>query len=352
MLRFCLRPFVRHRVAFEGPCSTGGVWRGTSCIVGPRNSAKPVLSLDGESWPGNHGGSNQGALFMTQRFRLFAAHIVILLAAVFLVGWMAETVFAQSSRSRDSRSSRDRSTRASDRDDDFDDDDDDDDDFEAEDRSDSRRSRSRSSRSSSSSSSSSRRSSSSSRRGSSDYEPPAIVFGASYERVGVRPRGNIHSLDAFEALPCVVTTGEAAGTTFYRCDGKWYNRINHEGWICYSEVFPPAGLSVAALPSGAVPTQTGGRTLYATEDAFYQAVRVGGNTGYVVVEPEIGWEFERLPSFAVRGIPVRSGRNDYYRHLGVFYRQEKTGATSRYVVAPSPFSGIPLPLVAAVAPAS
>jgi hypothetical protein len=276
---------------------------------------------------------------MTMTMRALAARLVLLLLACLLVGWTVGPVCAQMSRERDSsRSSRDRSSRGSD----FDDDDDDDDDSRRSSRS--SRSSARSSRDSggfsgSARSRSSSRSSSSRRSGSSmDYEPPAIVFGDEYERVGVRPRGNLVSEEAFEAFSCTVTTVMARGTPFYRCGDRWFNRVEHEGWISYSEVFPPAGVTVTALPKDAQVTRAGGRTLYATSEAFYEAVRDPSGTRYVVVEPEVGWVIDRLPPSAKFGIPVRSGRHDYYRHLGVFYREDKSTAAVRYVASASPFA--------------
>ena len=167
------------------------------------------------------------------------------------------------------------------------------------------------------------------------------MFGANYETVGLRPRGNLLSVEAFEALPCSVSKVEAGGKTYYRCDDTWYNQVSHEGWVCYSEVFPPAGLRVSALPKGHDVIRAGDRTLYATADAFYEAVRDGGATRYVVVEPAIGTVLERLPARAKEGIPVRSGRYDYYRYLGVFYREETVNGAKRYVASASPFSAPP-----------
>lgn len=172
------------------------------------------------------------------------------------------------------------------------------------------------------------------------------MFGENYERAGVRPRGNIHSVEEFEAMGCKVTTAQARGTTFYRCGDAWYNRVEHEGWITYSEVFPPAGLVVGRIPKGTQQVRANGTPLYAAEDAFYQPVRDAAGVRYVVVEPEVGWVFDTLPPSAKHGIPVRSGRHDYYRHLGVFYREEVAAGNKRYVVAPSPFAA-PAPVVAA-----
>lgn len=238
--------------------------------------------------------------------------------------------------------------------------DDDDDDFESDDDDDSdsgsRRSRSRSSRDSRDSRSDSSRSSrsssrrSSSRSSSADYAPPAVVFGANYETIGLRPRGNLLSVEAFEALPCATSKVEAAGKTYYRCGETWYNQVTHEGWVCYSEVFPPAGLRVGALPKGHDVIRAGDRTLYATGDAFYETVRDGAGIRYVVVEPAVGTALERLPDRAKEGIPVRSGRHDYYRYLGVFYREETVNGVKRYVASASPFS-TPPPTVSATTPA-
>lgn len=139
-------------------------------------------------------------------------------------------------------------------------------------------------------------------------------------------------------MPCSVSKVDAGGKTYYRCGDTWYNQVTHEGWTCYSEVFPPAGLRVGALPKEHDVVRAGDRTLYATGDAFYEAVREGNSTRYVVVEPSIGTVLDRLPERAKEGIPVRSGRYDYYRYLGVFYRQETVNGVTRYVASASPFS--------------
>jgi hypothetical protein len=267
--------------------------------------------------------------------------------ALVALAW-ADFVYAQmnddDSPSRSSRSSR--SSGFDDDDDDFEDDDDSD--------SDRRSSRSRSSRASSSRSGSrdSSRSSRSSRRSSgsrgggrsSNYAPPAVVFGQSYERSGVRPRGTLLSVEAFEDLPCTPATTTIGGTTYYRCGGVWYNQVNHEGWVVYSEIYPPAGLGVDSLPRGHETIRAGDKTLYATGDAFYEAASDGRNR-YVVVEPTPGLTLDRLPAKAKEGIPVQSGRHTYYRYLGVFYREEDSTGRTRYVASPNPF--MPPPSVAA-----
>lgn len=173
-----------------------------------------------------------------------------------------------------------------------------------------------------------------------------MVFGANYETVGLRPRGNLLSVEAFEALPCNVAKIEAAGKAYYRCGETWYNQVNHEGWVCYSEVFPPAGLRVSSLPKQHEVIRAGDRTFYATQDAFYEGVRDGGATRYVVVEPAVGTVLDRLPAQAKYGIPVRSGRHDYYRYLGVFYREETVNGVKRYVASTSPFATVPPPVAA------
>jgi hypothetical protein len=101
------------------------------------------------------------------------------------------------------------------------------------------------------------------------------------------------------------------------------------------------------LPKEHEVIRAGDRTLYATGDAFYEAVRDGGATRYVVVEPAVGTVLDRLPERAKLGIPVRSGRHDYYRYLGVFYREEAAGGVKRYVAAVSPFAAPVTPVVAA-----
>jgi len=155
------------------------------------------------------------------------------------------------------------------------------------------------------------------------------------------------SVEAFEALPCSASKVEAAGKTYYRCGGAWYNQVSHEGWVCYSEVFPPAGSRVSTLPKDHEVIRAGDRTLYATNDAFYEAVREGGTTRYVVIEPAVGTALDRLPEQAKAGIPVHSGRYDYYRYLGVFYREEKANGGTRYVASVSPFAEPVAPVASA-----
>jgi len=174
-----------------------------------------------------------------------------------------------------------------------------------------------------------------------------MVFGTSYETIGLRPRGNLLSAEAFDALPGGSSKVDVAGKTYYRSGDVWYNQVNHEGWICYSEVFPPAGVRVGAIPKAHEVVRANDRTLYATEDAFYEAVREGATTRYIVIEPSVGMILDRLPARAKDGIPVHSGRNDYYRYLGVFYREETVNGVKRYVAAPSPFAAPPAPLAAA-----
>ena len=268
--------------------------------------------------------------------------------ALVALSWADQVAYAAGLNDDDSASRSNRSSRSSssDDDDDFEDDDDD---------SDRRSSRSRSSRASSSRSDSrdsSRSSSRSSRRSSgsrgggrsSKYSPPAVVFGQSYERSGVRPRGTLLSVEAFEDLPCTAATTTIGTTTYYRCGGVWYNQVNHEGWVVYSEIYPPAGVGVDSLPSGHQTIRAGDRTLYASADAFYEAAP-GGRNRYVVVEPTVGLTLDQLPAKAKEGIPVQSGRHTYYRYLGVFYREDDSTGKTRYVASPNPF--MPPPSVAA-----
>jgi hypothetical protein len=56
----------------------------------------------------------------------------------------------------------------------------------------------------------------------------------------------------------------------------------------------------------------------------------------------VGLEVDRLPQTAKSGIPVVVNGVTYYRHLGVFYREQPPG---RYVVASPPFR--PEPVAAA-----
>jgi hypothetical protein len=274
------------------------------------------------------------------------------LLALLVVTSIADPAYAQLSRDRDSSSSRNSRDRSSDSDDDddegFSDDDDDDNDS---DRRSSRSSRSSSRSDSSSSRRSSRRSSSGSRGKSANAAPPAVVFGQSYERLGVRPRGTLLSMEAFEALPCAPEKATVGTNTYYRCGGVWYNQVNHEGWVCYSEIYPPAGVTESSLPKSHESIRAGDRTLLATSDAFYEAVRyTDGRTRYVVVEPAVGMTLDRLPAHAKEGIPVQSGRHTYYRYLGVFYREDESTGKARYVAAPNPF--MPQQTAAAATPQS
>lgn len=176
------------------------------------------------------------------------------------------------------------------------------------------------------------------------------MFGQGYERLGVRPRGNLVSVAAFEDLPCKRDTVSVGVTTYYRCDGAWYNQVNHEGWVVYSEIYPPAGATVDSLPSGNETVHAGARTLYATDDAFYEAVTHDGRRRYVVVEPSEGLVLDRLPSQARAGIPVQSGRDTFYRYLGVFYREDDSSGSTRYVAAPNPFMPVTPPQTAKTTP--
>lgn len=276
-------------------------------------------------------------------------------SAIFLAAWLIVTSLPHESKamSSSSRMSRDRSSSSSDSDND--------DDFGGDDSdsgsssSSKRASRSKNSKASSSSSrsssSSSSRSSHSSRRsssrgGSSHYAPPAVVFGENYERTGVRPRGNLLSVEAFEALPCKRESVPLGTSTYYRCGGTWYNQVTHEGWVCYSEIYPPAGMAVDSIPADHETLHAGARTLYATGDAFYEPVNQNGRRRYVVVEPTEGLALDRLPARAREGIPVQSGRDTYYRYLGVFYREDDSSGATRYVAAPNPFLPPPAPQTA------
>src|SRR6185503_15452762 len=165
------------------------------------------------------------------------------------------------------------------------------------------------------------------------------VFGPKFERDGVRPRGTLLSQSAFRALPCTRQPVEVNGTTYYRCDDAWYQSIEQEGWTCYSEIWPPAGAQVSSLPEKHITLQSAGRTLYAGDDGWYERSPAAG---YVVIEPPIGLPLDQLPESAKRGIPVVVNGVTYYRHLGVFYREEGEGAPSRYSVAKSPFADMPV----------
>ena len=165
-----------------------------------------------------------------------------------------------------------------------------------------------------------------------------MVFGTKFEREGVHPRGTLISQATFRTLPCTRQPVEVNGTTYYRCDDTWYQTIEQEGWTCYSEIWPPAGAPVSSLPEQHTTVVSGGRTLYAGEHAWYERSPAGG---YVVIEPPIGLPVDQLPDSAKRGIPVVVNGVTYYRHLGVFYREEGEGTPSRYVVAKSPFENMP-----------
>ena len=106
--------------------------------------------------------------------------------------------------------------------------------------------------------------------------------------------GTSHDLDSmecrsalshiFKQLPCNPTPVTVGTSVHFLCDSHWYQRIEHEGWTCYSEIYPPAGARVDFLPPGAQPiTSAEGRTMFVTDDAFYAATPDG--SGYVVVEP-------------------------------------------------------------------
>ncbi len=279
-----------------------------------------------------------GESMLFAAIRKLACSGSLALLALIVVTWVADPAYAQFSRDRDSsssRNSRDRSSNSDDDDDEgFSDDDDDDDSG-----SDRRSSRSSSRSDSSSSRRSSRRSSSGSRGKSANAAPPAVVFGQNYERLGVRPRGTLLSMEAFEDLPCAPEKATVGANTYYRCDGVWYNQVNHEGWICYSEIYPPAGVTENSLPKSHESIRAGDRTLLATSNAFYEAVRyTDGRTRYVVVEPAVGMTLDRLPAHAKEGIPVQSGRHTYYRYLGVFYREDESTGKARYVASPNPFA--------------
>lgn len=180
-----------------------------------------------------------------------------------------------------------------------------------------------------------------------------MVFGQNYERLGVRPRGTLVSAEGFEDLPGKVETTTVGGTTYYRRGDVWYNQVNHEGWICYSEIYPPAGITVATLPRAHEKVIAGSRTLYATDDAFYEVVKQSdGHVRYVVVEPSEGLVLDRLPARAKEGIPVQSGRNTYYRYLGIFYREDESSGATRYVASPNPFLPLPAPVTAKATPSA
>ena len=212
------------------------------------------------------------------------------------------------------------------------------------DQGDSRDSRSRSSRRSSSSSRSGGGAKSFStgggggKSGGSAPEVPPLVFGTKYERDGVHPRGTLISESSFKALPCTRQPVEANGTTYFRCGDSWYQSIEQEGWTVYSEIWPPAGAAVSTIPDDHMTVQSAGRTLYATDHAWYERSPAGS---YVVVEPPVGLPIDHLPESAKHGIPVVVNGVTYYRHLGVFYKEEGDGAASHYVVAKSPYDDMP-----------
>lgn len=164
------------------------------------------------------------------------------------------------------------------------------------------------------------------------------MFGPKFERDGVRPRRTVISAAEFRGLPCRPESVTIGTSTHYRCGDSWYQSVEHDGWTCYAEIFPPAGATVTSLPKSAVPINAGGRTYYATDDAMY-VIAPGG--GYAVVEPPIGSRFDRLPAIAKGGIPVIANGTKYYRYLGVFYRAENGPSGESYIVAQSPFSANP-----------
>jgi hypothetical protein len=241
-----------------------------------------------------------------------------------------------SSSSSSRRSSFDRSSRRSSRNDNSDN-------YDSEDNGRGRSSRSRSSRSSSRRSSSHRSysSRSSSHRSSKPPVPRGIILGSKYERPGVHPRGELISADAFKALPCARETAKAGKETFYRCGSTWYQRISHQGWIVYSNIWPPAGLHRKSLPDGYETLRGGdGKTYYATDDAFYKAINHDGKKQYVVIEPPVGLHLDHLPDGAKAGIPIFADGSEYYKHVGVFFRKVEGKNGSSWVTTASPFAGI------------
>lgn len=166
-----------------------------------------------------------------------------------------------------------------------------------------------------------------------------MVFGQKFEREGVRPHGTVISATEFAGLGCRPEAVTVGMSTYYRCAGAWYQNIEHEGWTCYAEIYPPAGARLGTLPHGSMTLNSdGGRTYYATDDAIYVSEP---GTGYVVVEPPAGTRFDRLPATAKKSIPVVVNGTSYYRHLGVFYREESSSSGDSYVVTSSPFLANP-----------
>jgi hypothetical protein len=107
---------------------------------------------------------------------------------------------------------------------------------------------------------------------------------------------------------------------------------------------------VDSLPRDNEVVHAGARTLYATDDAFYEAVSREGRRRYVVVEPSEGLVLDRLPAQAREGIPIQSGRDTFYRYLGIFYREDESSGTKRYVAAPNPFMPVTPPQTAKTTP--
>jgi len=150
----------------------------------------------------------------------------------------------------------------------------------------------------------------------------------------VRPHGTLVSSTQFASLPGRHESVQIGSSTYYKAANSWYQRIDHEGWTCYAEIYPPAGARVASLPAEYVTLESGNKTLYATDTAVYV---LEPGAGYVVVEPPLGTRLDRLPANAKKGIPVVVNGTAYYRYLGLFYRAENGPSGEAYVVTASPF---------------
>lgn len=160
------------------------------------------------------------------------------------------------------------------------------------------------------------------------------MFGPKFEHDGVRPHGTLISSTQFADLPGRHDSVQIGSSTYYKAGNSWYQRIDHNGWTCYAEIYPPAGARVATLPAEYVTLESGDKTFYATDTAVYV---LEPGAGYVVVEPSLGTRLDGLPANAKKGIPVVVNGTAYYRYIGLFYRAENGPSGETYVVTASPF---------------
>jgi hypothetical protein len=124
----------------------------------------------------------------------------------------------------------------------------------------------------------------------------------------------------------------------------WFQRIEHEGWTCYSEIWPPAGAPRLLAASRAHRFQSGPRTLYAGRRTRGSSVRRAAT-----------WSSSRPSAWkwiAFRGARSTASRSwlngvNYYRPprrvlpraAGRPLRSSPTRLTAREPVASAPNSG-------------